>query len=240
MNGSSVQTVAYVTEGVEIYLPKNTYTKEGFVLYGWSEAKEPTSTDTIYLAGAPYLVNENITIYAVWKREGSGDVQTPIIKTGKNYNEITGGTNIMLTQASAFTAQMSVLNMQPNYYKDRKIIFNENLPNGTNITMLDLTNVNNKTYYSYKVANDETKEIVLTEFIKNGSNEKYVNPTGTEEINEVILFIVELPKSNAKTGARQMTFRKEAADDDVAPIEQSVTYTTTEKRKFEISYNENA
>ena len=114
MNGSSVQTVAYVTEGVEIYLPKNTFAKDNYVLYGWSEVKEPSALDTIYLAGAPYTVTENVTIYAVWKKVGSGDIQNPVVKSGKYYNEISGGANIMLTQNSSFTVQMSVLNMQAN------------------------------------------------------------------------------------------------------------------------------
>lgn len=230
------QSEALVTEGVEIYLPKNIFTREGYILYGWSYSTNPSLEDEIMLAGTPYQVDEEVTIYAVWKIEGQGKVQTPIIKSGKYYEEITGGTNIIISQDAFFTTQMSVLEVQPNYYTNRTLIFDKNLANGTKITMVDCSNSNEKTYFSYVVGNDTTKNISLSEFVKNGSEEKYINPTSSEQIDEIFLFVIELPRDNVATGAMQMRLKRESTDTDIAPIEQSVAYTTTNKRKFNFSY----
>ena len=230
------ETIAYVTVGVEIYLPKNLFTREGYVLYGWSYSTNPTLEEEIMIAGTPYKVDEEATIYAVWKIEGQGKVQTPVIKSGKYYEAITGGTNIMLSQDASFTVQMSVLEMQPNYYTNRTLSFDKNLVNGTTITMVDLSNLAEIEYFYYKVENDTTKTIPLTEFIKNGYEENYANSTSSDTLDETFLFIVELPKNNEMTGIMQVTLKREATDTSIASIEQSVTYTATAKRNFDFSY----
>ena len=238
---NSEQKTALVTIGVEIYLPKTLFTRDGYVLVGWAHVAEPTDDDVIYSVGEPYLIGEtDVTVYAVWLLEGSGTIETPVIKAGKYYEEITGGTNIIISSNASFTTQMSVLQIQPNYYTNRTLSFDKNLPIGTNITMVDLSNTSERKYYYYKVANVSTKSIALSEFIENGENEKYVDSTFSELVDEKYLFIVELPKENQSTGAMQVILTRNSADSKIAAINQTATFTSTVPRSSELNYETDA
>ncbi len=234
---NQTQTVAYVTKGVEVYLPKNVFTKSGYVLYGWSTEPDPATDDNVLISGMPYVIDNEITLYAIWKKEGAGHIKTPVIKSGRYYTEITGGTNVMISQTSSFTAQMALLQVDASFYANRILIFDKNLMNGTKITMLDCSNKNNIQYYNYEVKNDTTNTINLTEFNKNGTTEKFENSTSTNIVDEMFLFIVDLPKNNTTTGAMSLTLKREPQSTEVAAVEQVVTYTTTEKRNIEFTYN---
>ena len=187
--------------------------------------------------GGPYTVtDEEITVYAIWLKEGVGTVETPVINSGKHYDKITGGTNALIAANSAVTIQMSVTGVAPNLYNNRTISFNKNLEIGTTITMIDLSDTASRAYYYYKVTSATINSIPLTSFIKNGGSENYVEKTSEDEIEETFLFIIELPESET-IGTNQVTLTRYSTDDEVAPIEQIVSYTTTAKRTFSLLYD---
>ena len=236
VSGAEETKQALVTVGVEIYLPQNLFTRENYVLVGWSEVREPGENDTIYEAGGPYLVtDEDITVYAIWKLVGEGEIQTPVIKAGKHYNEITGGTSVMIASNSFITTQMSVKGMIPSLYTNRTISFDKNLINGTKIIMIDLSKNDSREYYYYLINDDSTQSIALSEFLKMGENEKFLDSTTEESTDETFLFILELPNNNENVGTNQITLTRYSTEAERATIKQTSTYTTTIKRAFELN-----
>lgn len=226
---------AEISGGVKISLPKNLFTRENYVLVGWSRVQNPTDADTIYSAGGSYTVTEeDIILYAIWLRTGAGTIKEPAILSGKHYNEIDNGTNIMISCDSAFTAQMSVFDMEANLYKDRTLEFSNSLIKGTTIIMVDLTNKNERVYYYYNVNDDGIYSVALESFIQMGSNIHYSNPLTEELIDETYLFILDLPDDNTITNSTEMTLIRYSTEIDVANIEQNVAYTTTQKRGFNL------
>lgn len=238
ISGAEKTKQALVTVGVEIYLPKTLFTREDYVLVGWSKVREPGENDVIYEAGGPYLVeDEDITVYAIWKLVGEGEIQTPIIQAGKHYDKITGGTNVMITSNAYITTQMSVEGLIPNLYTNRTLSFDKNLINGSKIIMIDLSNLDSRKYYYYKVTTDNIQSIALSEFTQMGTNEKFVESMSDEATNEVFLFVCELPRNSDNISTNKITLTRDAVKSDSAAIVQTSTYTTTAKRKFELNIN---
>ena len=64
-NAPESQTKMY---GIDINISTQEPTKEGSIFKGWSRSKEATTVD--YKAGAVYSINANITLYAVWEKQG--------------------------------------------------------------------------------------------------------------------------------------------------------------------------
>ena len=212
------------------------FTRENYILAGWSTVQEPNQTDEVYEAGELYTVpEESVVLYAIWLKEGAGLVEKPSITGGKIYEEFTDGINVMISCNSAFTTKMSVLNLQPNFYQNRTLTFSNNLIQGTTIMMIDLSKVDERTYYYYKVQDDVTNSILLESFIKMGGTENYKNSTTTDLINETYLFIVELPKENEVANSTQMKLIRYSTDSEIAQIEQTVSFTTTAQREFNLN-----
>ena len=241
ISGNEQVFESQVTIGVDVYLPKSIFTRENWILVGWSEVKNPTETDVIYEIGKAYTIpDHDVTVYAIWLRIGVGDVITPKITSGRHFNEITGGTNLMLPSNSSFTIEMTVNNVEPDLYKDRTLIFNKSLIKGTYITMIDLTKKQDRKIYNYKVNEENITKVPLSNFIKNGTdNIYYTNSNETELVNESFIFIIQLPKENKIEEANQITLTRYSTDNDVAPIEQILSYTTTEERKINVSLSVN-
>ena len=234
----NIQTAqAEISVGVKISIPKNLFTRENYVLVGWATVPSPTETDNIYSAGGSYVIeNNDITLYAIWLRIGAGTIKEPIIKSGKQYSQFTGGVNLMITSDSSFTTQMTVENMQPSLYYDRILSFDRPMVKGTFITLIDLSDSNKKKYYYYEVQDEATTNISLNSFVEMGGTQKYINSDNEEFIDETFLFIVSLPEGNTTTGSIQMTLTRYCTDSEVAPIEQTLSYTITPKRTFDLKW----
>lgn len=56
-----------IRKGFKIKLEEPSYTNSGYKFVGWSESSD--GSGTLYLAGSEYKVEENIRLYAIWKKE---------------------------------------------------------------------------------------------------------------------------------------------------------------------------
>lgn len=161
------------------------------------------------------------------------------ISTGKQYTLLaTTQTEITISKDSAFTAQFSAENIIPNNYKGRKILFDNKLPVGTKIVLIDLTYYNNIKYYIYETNETDTNTINLTKFNVMGSSSKYTTTTGFNSITEKYLFIVELPGNNIENGITNSINLARTLNSDVDEISpNSLTFTINNTREYDLEYS---
>lgn len=97
-SGTAPAAIENIAAGTEVTLPgKEGLTKDGYVFAGWTTASSfsdnqiAAGTITVYPAGSSFIVNENVTMYAVWAKENpSAGVHFFIRLDGKIVNEPSG------------------------------------------------------------------------------------------------------------------------------------------------------
>lgn len=161
------------------------------------------------------------------------------ISSGKQYTLFgSTQTEIVISKDSAFTAQFSAENIIPNNYKGRKLLFENKLPVGTKIVLIDLTYSNNIKYYIYEVNETDTNTINLTKFNVMGTSLKYTTSTGFDSITEKYLFIVELPDNNTSvnntTNSINLARTLNSDVDEMSP--NSLKFTTNNVREYDLEY----
>lgn len=164
------------------------------------------------------------------------------ISSGKQYILFgTTQTEIVISKDSSFTAQFSAENIIPNNYKGRKLIFENKLPAGTKIVLIDLTYTDNIKYYVYEVNGSDTNIINLTKFNVMGSSSKYTTTTGFDSITEKYLFIVELPDNNTiadnTTNSINLARTLNSDIDEMSP--NGLKFTTKKVREYDLEYSSN-
>ncbi len=105
---------------------------------------------------------------------------------GQQFTDFNGEDNILISQDSAFTAQLTINDYIPEEYIVQSLFFSKNLPVGTTIIM----KANGK-YWYYKVLS-VTNSVNLTEFTAMGGSEKFsYNTTETSPKSFTYQFIVD-------------------------------------------------
>ena len=82
--GSGEMKTAYHYIGVDMTLPENTFSREGYTFTGWNTKAD--GSGTAYADGASFSVSGNITLYAQWKSDlsiTSVKANTTTAKTGE-------------------------------------------------------------------------------------------------------------------------------------------------------------
>lgn len=98
--------------------------------------------------------------------------------------------------------------------------------------MVDWSDESNPGYYFYEVSGSET-EIPLTGFRGMGYNDYYTYPSGTEVVDEVLLFVVQL---NGSEPIRSNTITLSRVSKATSDMEvQDLSFTSVEKRSFSLS-----
>ena len=115
--------------------------------------------------------------------------------------------SVSISNRSTLTAQFSNKNVTPNNYGKRVLTFNTALPQGTIITMADLTDTAAPKYYYYPVNVSNLTSLELTAFCEMGSSSTpYQYSTLNENIYETFLFIFSFPTNQTLNHTTTITF----------------------------------
>jgi len=131
------------------------------------------------------------------------------IVAGSRYQTFDDKTeSVTISSDSSVTSQF-VVTYIPNIYESKKMVFSNNLPVGTTITLLDRRTGENPTYWYYRVE-DPKKEIMLREFSQMGTNQKnYTNLTGDTEVEEIFLVIINFSQCTTITSNQDFSVHLE-------------------------------
>lgn len=157
----------------------------------------------------------------------------------KEYLPFDGKESVSISQNSALTAQFVANDLNPNTYTERILSFDSNPANGTTILMIDWTDRTSPKYYNY-VLDGNTKTIPLTEFTSLDTG-NYSNPTDPEGQliikEETLLFIVDFP--DVQEQSKKITLTRNASENSgVSDLEQSLNYSVSDKRTFNLTVPE--
>ena len=131
---------------------------------------------------------------------------------GRVYENIAVENATPITPTSAYTAQFTTTYSPGAYRSDIQTYLKsgttaatqgENhdsvFPQGTKITMVDITNPARPAYYYHECKSPETS-IPLTEFTSMATGQSYANPRGNTVIVEDLLFVVDYAQANPWNG----------------------------------------
>lgn len=160
----------------------------------------------------------------------------PAIVAGKNYTTISDTTtSVTITQDSSISAQFSNEYI-PTLYKGQKVVFSDELPVGTYLTMINKRENNEQTYWYYKINTTGQNQIDLEEFIQMGTTStKYIKYADTNSVKEQFIIIADFEKCTTYLSNKEHTINL-VFEGDIALDYESTTlsFTTTAKRNFEI------
>jgi hypothetical protein len=115
--------------------------------------------------------------------------------------------SVLISNRSTLTAQFSNEGVTPNNYDKRELTFGIPLPQGTMITMADLTDTAAPKYYYYPVTTDDLTSLELTAFLAMGNvNTKYQYSASDEQIYETFLFVFFFPTNSTLNYNTAITF----------------------------------
>jgi len=164
------------------------------------------------------------------------EVSAPAITAGKSYTTFHADDTVTISQDAAFTAQY-VAKLVPDLYSDRTLSFGTRPKSGTTITMLDLSEASAPGYYYYNIANADDENILLTEFVRMGTTapaaagDYYQEPEGSASVDEVLLFVVQLPESGESIQSNTISLTRTFGTDKEV---QALTFITAAKRTFKL------
>lgn len=156
---------------------------------------------------------------------------------GKSYiafDDVTSKINI--TQNASFTAQF-VINYIPSIYNKQLIQFSNNMPIGTSVVFMNITDQTNPQYWYYKF-NESANSIVLTDLISMGTTntKNYEYKTTQDPIEERFLAIVDFSdcKQDLEIGTYsvKMVFTGDNVEDFNS---KNLEFNVAQKRTFEIT-----
>ena len=161
------------------------------------------------------------------------------IVEGKRYltfDDLT--TEAVISQDSAFTAQF-ILEYIPETYVDERITFSNALPVGTKITLVNLTDSSNPTYWYYSVGSAVTS-VKLKDFVSMGKtgSDKYEAPDDIDIINEKLLVVVDFAQCTSCLSAGSYNIKLELTgkNNDVENFASSeLVFITKNKNAFSLS-----
>ena len=96
----------------------------------------------------------------------------PSIIAGKTYMPISDvESSVTIAKDASFTSQIATSYI-PDMYGEQKIVYSTSLPINTTVTLVDIRENEAQTYWYYKVTENNTSEINLSNFKKIGTTSR--------------------------------------------------------------------
>lgn len=156
---------------------------------------------------------------------------------GKSYiafDDVTSKINI--TQNASFTSQF-VINYIPSIYNKQLIQFSNNMPIGTSVVFMNITDQTNPQYWYYKF-NESENSIVLTDLISMGitNTKNYEYKTTQDPIEERFLAIVDFSDCKQDLEIGTYSVKMVFTGDNVENFNsKNLEFNVAQKRTFEIT-----
>ena len=156
---------------------------------------------------------------------------------GKSYiafDDVTSKINI--TQNASFTSQF-VINYIPSIYNKQLIQFSNNMPIGTSVVFMNITDQTNPQYWYYKF-NESEDSIVLTDLISMGTTntKNYEYKTTQDPIEERFLAIVDFSDCKQDLEIGTYSVKMVFTGDNVENFNsKNLEFNVVQKRTFEIT-----